>query len=392
MYDVTMITLLSKLFIKENTNYNSPGTRTAYGILCGIVGILLNLLLFTGKFLAGYLSGSIAITADAFNNLSDAASSFVTLIGFKLASAEPDTDHPFGHGRIEYLSGLIVSGMILFMAFELIRDSVMRIIKPQPTTFGFLPFTILLVSIVIKLYMSFYNRQVSIKIHSAAMKATATDSLSDAASTFVVLCSMLLEYFTTYKIDGFCGILVGLFIFYAGINAAKDTINPLLGQPADEEFVAQVKTLVLSHKEIIGIHDLIVHDYGPGRVMVCLHAEVPAEGNIVLLHDVIDNIENELKTNLRCDAIIHMDPIETKNELTNTLRNKTKEILAEIDSSLEFHDFRIVTGPSHTNLIYDVLLPYKYKLSDEAVLKLLAEKTSEKLGKNYYIVVKIDKG
>lgn len=386
-----MITVLTKLFFKNPTDYKSPETRNAYGMLCGFVGIFLNLILFIGKFLAGTISNSIAITADAFNNLSDAGSSFITLIGFKLSSAEPDPEHPFGHGRIEYVAGLVVSGIIILMAIELIRDSIDKILHPLATDFNYLSLLILTISILVKIYMCCYNKSIAKKIDSAAMNATATDSLSDSVATFVVLLSTIIGHLTNLQIDGFCGVLVGCFIFYAGISAAKDTLNPLLGQPADPEFVKEIEDLVMSHEGVLGIHDLIVHDYGPGRLMVTLHAEVPAEGDILSLHDVIDNIEVELRQTLKCAATIHLDPVETTNELSFELKEKTAVILKEIDPELQFHDFRIVAGPTHTNLIYDVLVPYHYKLTDSELITTLKEQTTAKIGSQYFLVVTVDR-
>ena len=310
-----MITLLARIFIREDDKPEK--VRLAYGTLCGIVGILLNVLLFTGKFIAGTISKSIAITADAFNNLSDAGSSIVTLLGFKLGAAKPDPEHPFGHGRMEYVSGLVVAAVILIMAVELIQDSIRKILHPEATECSALIIVILLISIAVKLYMTFYNRRVAKKINSAAMRATAMDSLSDSITTSVVLITTLIAEFTSVNIDGYCGVAVGLFILYGGINAAKETLNPLLGQPPEEGFVKEIEHLVLEEKMIIGIHDLVVHDYGPGRLMVSLHAEVPAEMNILVIHDMIDNVEMKLKRELNCEAVIHMDPVITgSKELT----------------------------------------------------------------------------
>ena len=287
-----MVTLLAKIFIKDSEDKIKQ--REAYGMLCGVIGILFNVLLFIGKFLAGTLSNSIAITADAFNNLSDAGSSIVTLLGFKLAGAKPDTEHPFGHGRIEYVSGLVVAAAILLMGYELVRDSIGKIMHPEETEFTLLVAVILIASILVKLYMAYYNRAIGKKLDSAAMKAVATDSLSDTAATTVVLLASIFTHFTGIKIDGYCGLVVGLLVGYAGFDAARETLNPLLGQPPAHEFVEKIDEIVMSHSEVCGMHDLIVHDYGPGRQMISLHAEVPAEGNILELHDVIDNIENEL--------------------------------------------------------------------------------------------------
>ena len=384
-----MITLLSKIFIKNRTDTSSPAVRQAYGLLSGTVGIFFNVLLFIGKFLAGALSHSIAITADAFNNLSDAASSVITLIGFKMAGQKPDKDHPFGHGRIEYLSGLAVSAAILFMAFELIKSSISKLIKREDTVCTITVVIILICSIVIKLYMFLYNRSISKKIQSEAIRATALDSLSDTLATSVVLISTLVAHYTALRLDGICGILVGLFIFYSGIMSAKDTLNPLLGQAPDPEFVKEIESLVLSYEGVLGIHDLIVHNYGPGRLMISLHAEVPADGDILELHDMVDNIERTLQDKLRCNAVIHMDPVCTNDPVVNSLKAEVASYLLSLDESLSMHDFRIVKGPTHTNIIFDILLPYKFKLSDEEVRRLVSDHIKS-LDENYFAVINID--
>ena len=386
-----MVHILAKLFIRNSENMKDTKVRQSYGILCGTIGICLNILLFIGKFLAGTISGSVSITADAFNNLSDAGSSLVTMIGFKLAGAKPDPHHPFGHGRIEYISGLVVSGAILIMAFELVKSSVEKIIHPGKVEYGALALVILAVSIGVKLYMCFYNRSFGKKLDSAAMRATATDSLSDVCATSVVLIAALAEKFFGFQIDGWCGVLVGLFIFYAGINAARETLNPLLGQPPEPEFVAQIEDLVMSHPEVRGVHDLIVHDYGPGRRMISLHAEVPAEGDIIMMHDAIDNIEGELRRRLQCDAVIHMDPIVTTDESVLKLKKETFDLVKAIDARITMHDFRVVTGPTHTNLIFDVVVPYGFSMTDEEVINAVSTGVAGTLGDNYFCVIQVDK-
>ncbi len=383
-----MITFLSKIFIRETAD--KAKIRREYGMLCGLVGIFLNILLFLGKFFAGTISKSIAITADAFNNLSDAASSVVTLVGFKLAGAKPDSEHPFGHGRIEYVSGLVVSAAILLMAYELLRDSIAKILNPEETEFSALIVVILAVSILVKLYMYYYNSSVAKKIDSAAMKATATDSLSDTCATAVVLVATVVGHFTGLAIDGYCGALVGLFILYAGIRSAKETLDPLLGQAPEGEFVQQIDKIVMAHEEICGIHDLVVHDYGPGRRMVSLHAEVPAEGNILEIHDIIDNIENELQEKLGCEATIHMDPIVTSDEHVSELKAAVASIIKGIDSAVDMHDFRVVAGPTHTNLIFDVLVPYKFRIADDELTAMIEAQVRERLGNSYHVVIRVD--
>ena len=386
-----MVSLFAKWFIKNPDDLADPKVRQNYGVLCGLIGSCFNVLLFIGKFLAGTISKSVSITADAFNNLSDAASSVLTLIGFRMAGAKPDTDHPFGHGRIEYVSGLAVSGAILLMAFELIKSSINKILNPQAVEFSMLTLVILFVSIGVKLYMYFYNRSIGMKLDSAAMRATATDSLSDVCATVVVLIATIVGYKTGLHIDGYCGLLVAIFIFYAGINAAKETLNPLLGQPPQKEFVARIEALVMACPEVIGIHDLIVHDYGPGRQMISLHAEVPAEGNILELHDVIDNIERELRTELKCDAVIHMDPVVTTDEKINHLKENLSSIIEGIDSTISMHDFRVVIGPTHTNLIFDVVVEFEYYWSDNEIKENIEKKVKEVLGEEYFCVINVDK-
>lgn len=383
-----MITLLAKIFIKDTEDKSK--LREAYGMLCGIVGVCFNIFLFVGKFLAGTFSNSIAITADAFNNLSDAGSSVVTLLGFKLAGAKPDTEHPFGHGRIEYISGLVVAAAILLMGYELIRDSIGKILHPEETEFTVLVAVILIASILVKLYMAYYNRSVGKKLDSTAMKAVATDSLSDMVATTVVLLASVFTHFTGIKIDGYCGLVVGFLVGYAGFDAARETLNPLLGQPPAREFVEKIDEIVMSHPEVCGMHDLIVHDYGPGRQMISLHAEVPSEGNILELHDVIDNIETELRRELGCEATIHMDPIVTSDEHVSETKSAMVSLIKSIDEELSIHDFRMVTGESHTNLIFDVLAPFNFRLTDEELLTEILQDVQEHFGENYYVVAKVD--
>ena len=385
-----MISLLAKLFIKNGDDTSSPAVRQAYGVLCGSVGIGLNLLLFLGKFLAGLLSHSIAITADAFNNLSDAGSSLITLVGFRMAGQKPDPHHPFGHGRLEYLSGLFVSIAILIMAFELVRSSVDKILHPQPVEFSLLTAGILAVSIGVKLYMAYYNRSVAGKIDSAAMKATATDSLSDTLATSVVLAASVTAHFTGLDIDGYCGVLVGLFIFYAGYCAARDTISPLLGQPPHPGFVHSVERIVTGYEHVLGIHDMIVHDYGPGRVMLSLHAEVPADGDLLTLHDMIDNIEHHLQNELHCEAVIHMDPVITNDKQTNRIKREVDGLLKEKYPEIRFHDFRIVKGPTHTNIIFDIVVPFGYRAQGGEIVEYLSSQI-HKRHENHYAVIQVDR-
>lgn len=384
-----MFTLLAKRFIPNYENFKSSTVRHSYGMLCGIVGIALNIILFIGKFLAGGISHSIAITADAINNLSDAGSSFITLAGFKMASQKPDPDHPYGHGRIEYLSGFLVALLIILMAVELLKTSFDKIMNPQSTQVNPLVIAILIVSILVKIYMSFYNQQIGKKIDSAALLATAADSRGDTISTLLVLVSSLISLFSGIQIDGYCGFLVGLFILYSGFNAAKDTIDPLLGKAPDKEYVEKIEKIVTSHDLILGIHDMMVHDYGPGRVVVSLHAEVPSNGDLLEMHDLIDHIEHDLAETCDCEAVIHMDPICVDDPEVDALKEQIRGIIHEIDTTLQFHDFRVVKGPTHTNILFDVLVPYRFGMKDSELIALIDKKVKE-LSPCYFIVVKVD--
>ena len=382
-----MITCLAKFWIRESDSEEKK--RRVYGTLGAVVGIFLNICLFTGKYLAGFFSGSIAIMADAFNNLSDAGSSFISLIGFVFSGKKPDLDHPFGHGRIEYLAGLGVSFLILLMGVELAKNSVQKILHPVSVQISTLSIAVLSASILVKLYMAYYNHAIGKKIRSATMAATATDSLSDAAATTVVLLAMLFLAVTGINIDGYCGILVAVFILAAGIGAAKETVSPLLGQAPDQEFVKEIKELVMQHEEVLGIHDMAVHDYGPGRVMVSLHAEVSGDGNIYELHDLIDRIERELKEKLHCETVIHMDPIDVGNVKTVEMKEEMVKLVKAIDERLTIHDFRMVTGTTHHNMIFDVVIPADFKLSQEELKDIIQKKVWEKWP-DYYVVIDVD--
>lgn len=385
-----MITFLASLFIKDSKNYKEPSVRQAYGVLSGAVGIGLNILLFFGKWLAGTISGSIAIIADAFNNLSDAGSSVITLIGFRLSGQEPDPEHPFGHGRMEYISGLLVSVAILIMGFELIGSSIGKLRSPEPIESSALVFGILIASILVKLYMFFYNHSLSKKIESAAMKATSVDSLSDTVATTLVLIATLISKYTGLLLDGWFGILVGLFILYTGGSTLKETIDLLLGQPPKQEFIDEVKEIVLGHSMVHGVHDLIVHDYGPGRVMISLHAEVDVNGDIQDIHEQIDHIEHELQEKLHCSATIHMDPIVTDDKEVLAMKAKVEEMVHFLDESFSMHDFRMVRGSTRTNLIFDVEVPRKTSYTDNEIVNWLKERIHELPGSKYFAVIQID--
>lgn len=385
-----MTEFLIRLFIKDPDNTKDQAVRQQYGKLGSIAGIVCNLILFSVKLFSGLITASISVIADAVNNLSDAGSCVVTLIGFRIAGKPADEEHPFGHGRIEYISGLIISMIIMLMGFELAKSSVERIFSPGEITFGWLPFGILCLSAVIKLWMGFFNKALGERINSAAMKASAMDSLSDVASTAAVAVGMLLFRFADLQIDGYVGLLVSLFILYTGFASVKDTLNPLLGQPPEKEFVEAIYTEAMSYPEVVGVHDLIVHNYGPGRSVVSLHAEVPCHIDILQIHDTIDLIEKDLKQKFGCEVVIHMDPIVTDDAQINAVKQKMVELVSVIDPILTIHDFRMVEGPSHTNLIFDIVVPYEFRLTDKE-LTAAVSRAAKALDSSYEVVIAIDR-
>jgi cation diffusion facilitator family transporter len=386
-----MIDFLVRTFVKDADRTQDPAVRQRYGQFSGLVGIILNLLLFAGKFLAGVLTSSIAVTADAFNNLSDAGSSVVTLIGFHMAGQQADDDHPFGHGRIEYLAGLLVSLLILLVGLELGKTSVEKILHPEAVQFSLLSVAILAVSIGVKLWMARLNRVLGGRIQSPAMAATAADSLSDAIATGAVLLSTLIGHFFQLQIDAWVGILVALFILRAGWGAAKDTLDPLLGKSPDPELVRTIQRTVLEHPQVVGMHDLVIHDYGPGRSMMSFHAEVPMDCDIMDTHDAIDHIERELKEELGIITSIHMDPIATNDARTNEIRLKVAELVRGIDPALSIHDFRMTTGPQHTNLIFDVVVPHRFHMTDSQLVQAIQTAVAGMEGGTYYAVMELDR-
>lgn len=385
-----MVELLAKKFIKNYDDYSSGDVRQQYGVLSGAVGIGLNIILFIIKITAGFLSGSVAIMADATNNLGDAGSSILMMVGFKMAGRKPDPDHPFGHGRIEYVTGLGVSMLIVLMGFELLTSSIDKIIHPKALTVSPVVVAILIVSICVKFYMYYYNKSLSKKLSSQTLNATSMDSVSDAISTTVVLAAMLFTFFTGIVIDGWCSLLVAGFILYTGITSVKDTLDPLLGTRPDPEFVKTIENFVKSFDGILGVHDMVVHDYGPGRVMISLHAEVSADCDIVDIHDTIDVIEFKLSQTLGCYSVIHMDPIVVNDEMTDRMRRFTELVVKSIDERFTMHDFRMVKGATHTNLIFDVVAPYDSELEPEEIKKIINDILST-LPETLVAVVTIDR-
>lgn len=375
---------------RKNDGTQPDVPRRRYGAFSGGMGLAINLLLFGGKLFAGQITGSVAVTADAFNNLSDAGSSAVTLFCFRMADKKPDARHPFGHGKIEYLAGLFVSVAILFTGFELIKSSVEKILHPSAPVWELAALLILAFSICLKLWMYLFNRALGKKAASATLLAVAKDSLSDVAATGVVLAGAILERFSGLYLDGYLGVVIALFVLCTGYAAARDTINPLLGQQPDPELVSKIETCVLAHRDIRGVHDLIVHEYGPGRAMISLHAEVSDQGNIVMVHNTIDSAERDLKEQFGCDAVIHIDPIVTDDRQTNEVQEKLAALVQLIDPSVSIHDFRMSRGAAHTKLIFDVVVPYGFRLTDKQVAASIS-KAVRALDPTYLAVVQVDK-
>ncbi len=385
-----MIKFLAKIFIKNYKSLCDTDLRSKYGVIAGALGIFNNLILFGAKLTIGLLSGAVSIVADALNNLSDVASSVVTTVGFKISNRPKDAKHPFGHGRVEYIGGLIVSLIILFVGVELIKASVERIIAPSFLNISILTIIILSCSIVVKLWMFLYNKKLGKEISSAAMKATALDSLNDAIATTAVLICALINYFTGITIDGYAGILVALFILFGGFKSIKEIISLLVGEKPDPKFVRDVADFVLSFDIISGVHDLVVHNYGPGRQMVTLHAEVPCDCDFLETHDIIDNIELAIREKFSCSAVIHMDPIVTNNAKIEEVKTKIEAIVKEYNENYSIHDFRMNSGSTHSNLIFDVTTTYDNKISDEQIKKDLTKKIKA-LNSCYCAIITIDK-
>lgn len=384
-----MIELLVRSFVKNSEDIHDGKVRQSYGRLSGLVGIFCNVILFLLKLFAGLATGAVSIMADAFNNLSDAASSVVTLIGFYMAGKPADLNHPFGHGRIEYLSGLFVSAAILMTGLELMKSSVDKILHPQELTFSVLSVIILAASILMKLWMAYFNSRLGKRIHSEAMKATAADSLSDCISTSAVLLGVIIAMITGRNFDGWFGALVAVFVCVAGFSAAKDTIQPLLGQAPDPELVQKIKERVLEEEMILGVHDLIIHDYGPGRRMISLHAEVSYKEDILEAHDLIDNVERYLMKEFQCEATIHMDPVVTDDEEMKQMKQRVEALVLDLNSVWKIHDFRMVRGNTHTNLIFDLAVQPEDLMRKEEIERLIKQKIHD-MDKRFYAVVTVE--
>ena len=385
-----MVNFLIKTFIKNSENTENPKIRQKYGTLSSIVGIICNVLLFLIKYAMGTLSHSISFVSDAFNNLSDCAGCLVTLLGYKMASKPADKNHPFGHGRMEYLTSLIIAALIIFVGIELLKNSVEKIINPVEIRFSFAVLISLVFSIAVKLWMAVFNAELGKKINSSVLTATAKDSKSDVIATSATLIALICSLFTALPVDGVMGLLVSVFILKSGYDIVKDTVDELLGKPADPEIINHIKEYVLKNDKIIGIHDLIIHSYGPGNMIGSCHVEVKSNESFTEVHDIVDSIEREIHNNLNILMTIHMDPIEVNDMLTNKCKKLVNNIIHSIDSSLDLHDFRIVSGESHTNLIFDLVVPFECKYSNEE-LKQKIDMQLSKENINYYTVIVFDK-
>ncbi len=385
-----MTNLLIRKFVKNYHNTADGEVRSAYGKLASMVGIICNAVLFAGKILVGTLSGSVSITADAVNNLSDASSSIISLLGFKLASRPADEEHPYGHGRYEYLSGLMVSVLIMVIGVELLKGSVEKIINPVSVTFSYVTVGVLVFSIFLKLWMAVFNTKTGKAINSKTLIATAADSRNDVITTFAVLVAMLISNFTSLELDGWMGVMVALFILYSGFGLVRDTLDPMLGRAPETEMVNNIRNKILSYPGVLGTHDLMVHDYGPGRQFASVHVEMAAEDDVLASHDVIDNIERDFLANDGLHMIVHLDPISTKDSLVNDLREWISHEIKNFDDRLSIHDLRIVKGTTHTNVIFDCVVPYDVEIGEKEIKNFLSNVVRDKY-ENFYCVITIDR-
>lgn len=385
--------LIIKTFIKDYKNTENESVRSSYGYLASIVGIIINIILFLIKFSVGLISASIAITADAFNNLSDAGSSVITMIGFKLAKMPADKEHPFGHGRIEYISALIVAFMVMLVGFQFTKSSIERILNPTPVTFEVIPFILLVVSIFFKFWLSRFNKLTGNRINSSALKAASVDALGDVFTSTCVVISFLAAKFTTFPIDGYIGVIVSLAILYAGFTLVKETINPLLGEAPDPELAKNIREMVLSYDHIIGVHDLIIHNYGVGKCMASIHAEIPSDINVMKIHDIIDMAEREISKKLKIYLVIHMDPICLEDDEIKQAKEEIDKIIKYNTLIESMHDFRIIGHGNKKNLIFDIVVnPEKLrKVMSESELKEEIIKAVKETHPQYNCIITIDK-
>ena len=384
-----MSELLLRLFIKNHQDTKNPDIREKYGYLGSITGIIINIFLAAAKYHIGVITNSIAITADAVNNLSDSVSCVITLVSFKMANMKPDKEHPFGHGRIEYVAALIVGFIVELMGYELIKSSIGKIRNPEAVVFSVPAVIVLLISIGGKIWLAVFNRHLGKKIDSPAMSAVVADSISDTTATAITLISLVVSLFTDFPLDGYMGIVVSLFILYSGFGILKESVGIILGKPPEKELVDELVEFIMSHDEILGIHDLVIHSYGATRTFASVHTEISSDGDLLRAHDTIDSIERLTKEKFGIELVIHMDPIVTNDEKTESYYQYIHKTVKDFDSSLSIHDFRVVEGPTHTNLIFDIVIPHKYKLTEK---ELIAEINNlvHKDNENYFLVITVD--
>lgn len=381
-----MTNFLVKTFVKDYEKTDNLKVRERYGTLSSVVGIVCNIILFVAKFAMGTIAGSIAIISDGFNNLSDCASCVVTLFGYKMAAKPADKDHPFGHGRVEYLTSLVIAIVIIMVGFELFTGSIDKVLHPSKVTFSYVVLATLIISIVVKVWMGLFNRKLGKKINSSVMLATSKDSMNDVVATSATVVALVASMWTDAPIDGIMGIVVSLFILLSGFDIVKETVDELLGQPADEELVTKLSEMVEENPYALGMHDLIIHSYGPGNLIGSVHIEVDGKGNIMEIHDVIDELERDIYEELGVRMTIHMDPVEMDNELLNECKNMMIGIVKNINKDLSLHDFRMVTGPSHTNLIFDLVVPHDCKLNEKDIKTAINDSLKDKEIKYYTVI------
>ncbi|MEI3522204.1 MAG: cation diffusion facilitator family transporter [Anaerosacchariphilus sp.] len=387
-----MTELLVKTFVKDYQNTEEAKVRTAYGVLASLVGIVCNLLLFGGKLAVGLVLHSVSVMADAFNNLSDAASSVIGFIGVKMAEKPADEEHPFGHGRIEYIAALIVSFLVIEVGFTFFKNAIAKIRTPEELSFNRISMGILLASVAVKLWLSFFNKKLGKRINSTVMQATATDALGDVVTTLATMGSILFFYFTKINIDGYVGLAVSLLVMWAGVGIAKDTLEPLIGQSVDPKLYREISEFVESYDGILGSHDLIVHNYGPTKSLASIHAEVPNNVDIETSHEIIDRIERDAAKKLGIFLVIHMDPVETADAQVAEVKAEVQEVLHQMDERLSLHDFRMVDGEKWINLIFDVVVPFSYGENDRPKLREAIEEEVRSLDERYHCVITFDSG
>ena len=384
-----MTKLLIKLFIK-NADATTPKGRELFGRLAGAVGIICNLILSIMKLIIGTVTNSVSITADATNNISDAGSSIVTLVGFRLSGKPADKDHPYGHARIEYISSLIISFIILLIGCSIFKESVIKIFKPEESLFNIATVIILVVSIIVKLWLSVFNTYLGKQIDSKALEATAIDSRNDVITTTAVLIASVISHFTGFNLDGYMGVIVSIFILISGINLVKETLNPLLGQPPTKEMFESIEKKILSYDNVLGVHDLMVHSYGPNTYFASAHIEMDAKIDVLVCHDIMDQIERDFKSDLNIHLVVHLDPTILDSPEINELKEMVNNIICEIDEDLTFHDFRVVVGEENKNVLFDVVVPPEYKYSDEELEKMITKKITETSNGKIFTVLVVD--